>query len=99
MDRPTISKLPAKSGARLHYAQIVAKSAIALEASADCFLDIRERPECAAAPLASTLPVSEAAHMSISDRIFEWREEARAFKIRHIPAMLPDMFNYRDILE
>ncbi|GAB4385951.1 helix-turn-helix domain-containing protein [Albidovulum sp.] len=98
VDRSTISQLLGDAGARLPNAQVVAECAAALGVSADWLLGLTDRPERLAELLATSLTMTEAPRALIDQTIFEWHREAAGYKIRHVPATLPDMLKTRDML-
>lgn len=98
VDRSTISQLLAGDGARLPNAQVVAQCAAALSVSADWLLGLAERPEPLADLLAASITLTEAPRALIDDTIFSWHREAAGYKIRHVPATLPDMLKTRALM-
>ena len=98
VDRSTISQLLAGSGARLPNAQVVAECARSLSVSADWLLGLTERPERLADLLAASVLMTEAPRALIDDTIFAWHREAAGYKIRHVPATLPDMLKTRALM-
>lgn len=70
---------------------MVGACAGALGVSADWLLSLSDRPESAAELLASSLSLTEAPRALVDERIFDWHQEAEGYKIRHVPAALPDM--------
>lgn len=99
VDRSTVSQLLAEGSARLPNAQVVAESAAALGVSADWLLGLSERPESAADLLANSMTLTAASRALIDDQIFAWHREAAGYKIRHVPAALPDMLKTQRMLE
>lgn len=99
VDRSTLSQLLGSDGARLPNAQIVAELATALHVSADWLLGLSNRPEQATEMLANALRITDAPRALVDEQIFEWHREAAGYKIRHVPATLPDMFKTRALLE
>ena len=99
VDRSTVSQLLTDSGARLPNAHVVGSCASALGVSADWLLSLSNRPESAAELLASSLTMTEAPRALVDERIFEWHQEAAGYKIRYVPATLPDMLKTRAVLE
>ena len=95
VDRSTISQLLTDEGARLPNAHVVGACAGALGVSADWLLSLSDRPESAAELLASSLTLTEAPRALVDERIFDWHQEAEGYKIRHVPAALPDMLKTR----
>ncbi|MFZ1725740.1 MAG: helix-turn-helix transcriptional regulator [Albidovulum sp.] len=98
VDRSTISQLLTGDGARLPNAQVVAECAASLGVSADWLLGLSERPERLADLLATSLTMTEAPRALIDETIFGWHQEAAGFKVRHVPATLPDMLKTRAML-
>lgn len=99
VDRSTISQLLGGDGARLPNAQVVGACASALGVSADWLLSLSDRPESAADLLSNSLSLTEAPRALVDERIFGWHQEAAGYKIRHVPAALPDMLKTRAVLE
>ncbi len=99
VDRSTVSQLLKAEGPRLPNAQVVAECAAALGISADWLLGLTDRPETAADILANSLSLTEAPRALIDEQIFQWHKEAAGYKIRHVPAGLPDMLKTRAMME
>ncbi|GGH29872.1 transcriptional regulator, XRE family [Cribrihabitans marinus] len=99
VDRSTVSQLLTDDGARLPNAHVVGACASALGVSADWLLSLSDRPESAAELLAGSLTLTEAPRALVDERIFDWHREAAGYKIRHVPAALPDMLKTRAVLE
>jgi transcriptional regulator with XRE-family HTH domain len=90
-DRSTVSQLLAADSARLPNAQIVGECATALGVSSDWLLGLSARPERAADLIAAAMSMTEAPRALVDEQIFAWHQEAAGYKIRHVPAALPDM--------
>lgn len=99
VDRSTISQLLTDSGARLPNGHVVGACASALGVSTDWLLGLSDRPESAAELLASSLTMTEAPRALVDERIYAWHREAAGYKIRYVPAALPDMLKTRAVLE
>lgn len=97
-DRSTISVLLAP-GKRLPNAQLAADCAATLGISADWLLGLSDRPEPLAELLATSLTMTAAPRALIDETIFAWHQEAAGYKVRHVPATLPDMLKTRAMLE
>jgi transcriptional regulator with XRE-family HTH domain len=98
VDRSTISAL-LQDSTRMPNAQLAADCARALGISADWLLGLSGRPEPIADLLAASLTLTEAPRALIDERIFGWHQEAAGYKIRHVPATLPDMLKTRALVE
>ncbi len=99
VDRSTLSQLLSDNGARLPNAQIVGECAAELRVSADWLLGLSERPESAADLMNITMSITEAPRTLVDEQIAGWHREARGYKIRHVPAGLPDLLKTRAVLE
>lgn len=98
VDRSTLSALLAP-GTRLPNAQLAADCATALGVSCDWLLGLAARPEPAEALLAQAVTLTPAPRALFDDTIFGWHQAAAGFKIRHVPATLPDMLKTRAVAE
>jgi transcriptional regulator with XRE-family HTH domain len=99
VDRSTISQLLAAEGVRMPNAQVIAECATALGVSTDWLLGLSDRPEMAADLLAASLAMTKAPRALVDEQIFKWHREAAGYKIRHVPAGLPDMLKTQGLLE
>ena len=98
VDRSTISQLLKDKGARLPNAQVVGECASALGVSADWLLSLTDNPERAEDIVANALTLTEAPRALVDEQIFAWHQEAAGYKIRHVPAGLPDMLKTNALL-
>jgi transcriptional regulator with XRE-family HTH domain len=99
IDRSTISQLLGGDDARLPNAQIAADCASALGVSTDWLLGLTERPERPGDVIAAAMVVTEAARSSSDEQLLAWHQEAAGYKIRHVPATLPDMLKTEAVLK
>lgn len=99
VDRSTISQILSAQTDRLPGAQLAADCAEALGISADWLLGLTGRPEPVADLLAATVLMKEAPRALIDEAIFGWHQEAAGYKIRHVPATLPDMLKTRAMVD
>lgn len=99
VDRSTVSQLLTDEGARLPNAHVVGACASALGVSADWLLSLSDRPETTAALMATSFALTEAPRALVDEQIFAWHREAAGYKIRHVPAALPDMLKTQAMIE
>jgi transcriptional regulator with XRE-family HTH domain len=99
VDRSTVSQLLKSETARLPNAQVIAECARVLGVSADWLLGLTDKSELAADLMASVLTFSQAPRALADEQIYDWHREAEGYKIRHVPASLPDMLKTREMLE
>lgn len=98
VDRSTLSQALTAQSARLPGSHVVAACAEVLGVSTDWLLGLSDRPEKAAALAAATLSLTEAPRALIDEQIFAWHQDAAGYKIRHVPAALPDMLKTEEML-
>lgn len=100
IDRSTITQMLATDNARVPGGHVVASCAQALDVSADWLLGLTDRPEQAGKLIDSSLSISETGRATtLDDQIFEWQREAEGYKIRHVPATMPDILKTADVLQ
>ncbi|MCB8838005.1 helix-turn-helix domain-containing protein [Aurantimonas sp. VKM B-3413] len=97
-DRSTVSLTLSSDDGRLPNAQFAAECASALGVSADWLLGLTDRRERSADMLQAAMRIEEAARAPSDELIFRWHQEARGYKIRHVPATLPDMLKSESVL-
>lgn len=98
VDRSTVSQLLSPSTPRLPNAQLAAECAYTLGVSADWLLGLSDLPEQATDVLAASLEVSFASRTHADEQIYAWHREAAGYKIRHVPARLPDLLKTPEML-
>ena len=98
-DRATMSQILAGTSARLPNGQLVAQCAQSLGVSADWLLGLSDKPGCLEHILAQAMTMVDAPRALIDAQLFVWHQEAAGYKIRHVPAGLPDMVKIRPMLE
>lgn len=99
VDRSTLSQALSDDGPRLPGAQVVAGCAEVLGVSADWLLSLSDRPESAQDLATTAHDFEQAARALIDAQIFDWHREAQGYKIRHVPAALPDLLKTEAMLE
>lgn len=98
VSRSTISQLLEAGATRLPNAQLAADCAEALGISTDWLLGLTDRPERVGDILAHSVEMTEAARTVSDEQILSWHREASGYKIRHVPATLPDLLKSREVL-
>ncbi|MEL6205655.1 MAG: helix-turn-helix transcriptional regulator [Pseudomonadota bacterium] len=99
VDRSTIAQVLSGDAARLPNAHLAAECAAALGVSADWLLGLSDSPERPGDILAAAMAVTEAARSSADQQLLEWHREAAGYKIRHVPATLPDALKTEEVLQ
>ncbi len=98
VDRSSVSQLLTPDTTRLPNAQVIGECATVLGVSSDWLLGLSDRPEQAADLIAAAMTITEAPRALVDERIFGWHQEAAGYKIRHVPAGLPDMLKTHEML-
>jgi len=98
VDRSTLSALLAP-GTRLPNAQLAADCAQALGVSTDWLLGLTTRPAPVERLLTEAVSMTEAPRALFDATIFGWHRDAAGYKVRHVPASLPDMLKTRAVVE
>ena len=99
VDRSTIGQLLKNDHPRLPNAQLTADAANALGVSTDWLLGLTNRPETPGDIVAAALSLSPAERSSADEQLLEWHHEAAGYKVRHVPATLPDILKTKRMLD
>ena len=99
VDRSTIAQLLAEGAARMPNAHLAAECARSLGVSADWLLGLSDFPERPGDVLAASVSVTEADRSLADAQLFDWHREAAGYKIRHVPATLPDVLKSDAVIE
>ncbi|WP_323037052.1 helix-turn-helix transcriptional regulator [Pararhodobacter sp.] len=98
VDRSTIGQLLKEDQPRLPNAQLAADVAVALGVSTDWLLGLTNRPETPGDIVAAAMSLSPAERTSADAQLLKWHQEAAGYKVRHVPATLPDILKTHDML-
>jgi transcriptional regulator with XRE-family HTH domain len=89
LDRSTLTQLLAEANVRLPRAETILRIAAAHGVSVDWLLGLSQQDHVAADVVSQTVIEPEAGDPA-DERLKRWHEEAHGFKIRYVPATLPD---------
>lgn len=98
VDRSTIGQLLKDDHPRLPNAQLAADVADVLSVSTDWLLGLTNRPETPGDIVAAAMSLSPAERSSADAQLLEWHQEAAGYKVRHVPATLPDILKTERML-
>ena len=98
VDRSTLSQLLSSDSERLPRADTVAAIAFALRVSLDWLLGLSQQPKLGADVFGESLQFTPSARTPVDENLTRWHEEAAGYKIRHVPATLPDMVKTEDVI-
>lgn len=99
VDRSTVGQLLNVDIPRLPNGQLMADLASALGVSADWLLGLTNRPERPGDIIAAAMALSPAERSSADEQLLNWHRETAGYKIRHVPATLPDILKTERMLE
>ncbi len=99
VDRSTIGLLLRDETPRLPNAQLAADVASVLGVSTDWLLGLTNRPERPGDIIAAAMALSPAERSSADSQLMEWHREAAGYKVRHVPATLPDILKSEKMLD
>ncbi|WP_138467951.1 helix-turn-helix transcriptional regulator [Poseidonocella sp. HB161398] len=97
VDRSTIGQILAEGAARLPNAGLAADCAAALGVSVDWLLGLSDRPEPVGEMIEAAVRLTEAERSGADAQILDWHREAAGYKIRHVPATLPDLLRTESV--
>ena len=97
VDRSTISAL-LSAGIRLPNAQLAGDCAEGLAVSSDWLLGLTDRPDPPDTLLDRALQIVPAGRALFDSTMFGWLQAAAGYKIRHVPATLPDILKTRAVV-
>jgi len=98
VDRSTIGQLLKDDLPRLPNAQLAADVADALGVSTDWLLGLTNRPETPGDIVSAAMALSPAERLSADEQLLAWHHEAAGYKVRHVPATLPDILKTERML-
>ncbi len=93
VDRSTLSQLLSQQLDRLPRADTVAALATALQVSLDWLLGLSHEDTLGADIRMEGLEITTSTGAPIEEGLAQWYEEAFGYKIRYVPASLPDLMN------
>jgi transcriptional regulator with XRE-family HTH domain len=98
VDRSTLSQLLSPANDRLPRADTVAAIAFALRVSLDWLLGLSQEDKLGADVLLESLQFTPSARTPVDENLARWHDEAVGYKIRHVPATLPDLMKTEEVL-
>lgn len=98
VSRSTVSNLLDDGTSRLPNAQLAAECARTLGVSTDWLLGLTDRPERPGDILDAGVQMTQAARTATDDQLLDWHREAAGYKIRHVPATLPDILKTEEVM-
>jgi len=97
LDRSALSQLMSGKTVRLPRAETLVAIAEAHGVSLDWLMGVSQSEQLAA-EIAPTLAIEQGASGPDDSRLQHWRREASGYKIRYVPATLPDLMRTEDVI-
>ena len=98
LDRSTLSQLLADGNERLPRAETIIAIAAMAQVSVDWLLGLSQSEQRGAELVENTLEIEPNAGQPLDERLARWHAEAIGYKIRYVPATLPDLLKTEDVI-
>ncbi len=98
LDRSTLSQLLSPSNQRLPRAETVAAIAAREQVSVDWLLGLSQEGQIGTDVMPQALEIESGAASPADARLARWHEEAVGYKIRYVPATLPDLLRTEEVI-
>ena len=99
IDRSTISQILSPTTNRLPRVETLAAIAASEHVSLDWLLGLSEEQAPVASDLLPSLEIRPGGGSPSDERLAEWQRDAIGYKIRHVPATLPDVLKIDELIE
>ncbi len=98
LDRSTLSQLLSPGNERLPRAETIAAIAGREQVSVDWLLGLSQEGQIGADIVAPALEIESGAASPADERLARWHAEAAGYKIRYVPATLPDLLKTEEVI-
>ena len=98
IDRSTLSQLLSETNDRLPRAETIAAIATKQSVSVDWLLGLSQEDKLGTNIFTESLEVAAGVGPAGEERLVRWHAEAAGYKIRYIPATLPDLLKTQDVI-
>lgn len=98
VDRSTLSQLLSPGNDRLPRADTIAAIAGSLRVSLDWLLGLSQEAKLGADVLEESIHFEPSALTPVDENLTRWHAEAAGYKIRYVPATLPDLVKTEDVM-
>ena len=99
LDRSTLSQLLSAENERLARAETILAIATEGAVSIDWLLGRSQEEGQGAALVANAMQIEPGADVPVDERLQRWHAEAAGYKIRYVPASLPDLLKTQDVID
>jgi transcriptional regulator with XRE-family HTH domain len=98
IDRSTLAQVLSAANDRLPRAETLAAIAADQQVSIDWLLGLSQEGPLAPAIIQQSLTVEPGGHSPADERLTRWHAEAAGYKVRYVPATLPDLLKTEDLI-
>src|SRR5262245_47941235 len=98
IDRSTLAQLLSPRNDRLPRAETIAAIAVEWQVSADWLLGLSQEGPLSASLMPRPLEIAEGGDAPSDERLALWHAEAAGYKIRYVPASLPDLLKSEAVI-
>jgi transcriptional regulator with XRE-family HTH domain len=98
LDRSTLSQLLSGGTDRLPRAETLAAIASREQVSLDWLLGLSQEDKAGAKVLTESMEIETGAGSPADERLARWHAEAAGYKIRYVPASLPDLLKTEEVI-
>jgi transcriptional regulator with XRE-family HTH domain len=98
IDRSTLAQVLSAANDRLPRAETLAAIAADQQVSIDWLLGLSQEGPLAPAIIQQSLTVEPGGHSPVDERLTRWHAEAAGYKVRYVPATLPDLLKTEDLI-
>lgn len=98
VDRSTLAQVLSPQNDRLPRAETLAAIAADQQVSVDWLLGLTQEGRLSAAIIQQPLEIAAGAYSPADERLTRWHAEAAGYKVRYVPATLPDLLKTEEII-
>ena len=98
VDRSTLAQILSPQAERLPRAETLAAIAADQQVSVDWLLGLTQEGRLTAAIITQPLEIAAGAHSPADERLTRWHAEVAGYKVRYVPATLPDLLKTEDVI-
>jgi transcriptional regulator with XRE-family HTH domain len=98
VDRSTLAQILSPHEDRLPRAETLAAIAADQQVSVDWLLGLTQEGRLSAAIITQPLEVEPGAHSPADERLTRWHAQAAGYKVRYVPATLPDLMKTEEVI-
>jgi transcriptional regulator with XRE-family HTH domain len=98
IDRSTLAQILSPTNERLPRAETLAAVARDQQVSVDWLLGLSQEGPLTAAIIDQPLTIEPGGHSPADERLTRWHAEAAGYKVRYIPATLPDLLKTEELI-